>query len=63
MGLAMAAYAGIARYTVIKAVQTSLGHLRRDGHTRNYRDLMAPFEEWNRVVGFDDYVEIERRFS
>ena len=63
MGLAMAAYAGIARYTVVKAVQTSLAHLRRDGHTRSYRDLMAPFEEWNRVVGFDDYVEIERRFS
>ena len=36
MGLAMAAYAGIARYTVVKAVQTSLAHLRRDGHTRSY---------------------------
>ncbi|MFN0073011.1 MAG: oxaloacetate decarboxylase [Chloroflexota bacterium] len=63
MGLAIAVYAGVARYTVVKAVQTSLARLRHDGHTRNYRDLMAPFEEWNRVVGFDDYVEIERRFS
>jgi 2-methylisocitrate lyase-like PEP mutase family enzyme len=63
MGLAMAAYAGVARYTVVKAVQASLAHLRRDGHSRNYRELMAPFEEWNRVVGFDEYVEIERKFS
>jgi 2-methylisocitrate lyase-like PEP mutase family enzyme len=63
MGLAMAAYAGIARYTVVKALQASFAHLRRDGHTQNYRELMAPFEEWNRVVGFDEYVEIERKFS
>ena len=63
MGLAMAAYAGVARYTVVKAVQASLAHLRYDGHSRNYRELMAPFEEWNRVVGFDEYVEIERKFS
>jgi len=59
----MAAYAGIARYTVVKAVQESLGLLRRDGHSRNYRELMASFEEWNRVVGFDEYVEIEGKFS
>jgi 2-methylisocitrate lyase-like PEP mutase family enzyme len=63
IGLALGLYAGIARYTVVRAVQESMRLMRADGHTRNYRENMAPFEEWNRVVGFDDFVEIERRFS
>lgn len=63
IGLAMGAYAGVARYTVVQAVQQAMRMLREDGHSRNYREHMAPFEEWNRVVGFDDFVEIERRFS
>lgn len=63
LGLAMGLYAGIARYTVVKAVQDAMAQFRVDTSSQSYRQQMATFQEWNRVVGFDDYVEIERRFK
>ncbi len=61
-GLALALYAGAVRYTVVAAVQRTLAALHQDGSSLGYRDAMATFQEWNHVVGFDDYVELERRF-
>jgi 2-methylisocitrate lyase-like PEP mutase family enzyme len=62
IGVKLALYAGAVRYTVVEAVQRTLAALHRDGSSLGYRDAMATFQEWNRVVGFADYVELERRF-
>lgn len=61
--VAMAIYAGVARYAVINAVRETLAALRRDGHSRDYRDRLASLDDYNQVVGFDAYVALERRFQ
>jgi 2-methylisocitrate lyase-like PEP mutase family enzyme len=61
-GCAFALHAGIARYAVVKALQTALGALQREGGTGSVRGLMASFDEYNAVLGLDSWLSIERKY-
>src|SRR5919112_4178102 len=50
VGCAFALHAGVARYAVVKALQTVLGALHRDGNTSAVRHMMASFEDYNAVL-------------
>jgi hypothetical protein len=51
-----ALHPGTARYAVVKALTEALSALRRDGHTKAVRGMLASFEEYNRVVGLDEWL-------
>ncbi len=61
VGCAFALHAGVARYAAVKALRTTLGALRRDGSTAAVRDMMASFEEYNAVLGMDEWLALEER--
>ena len=63
VGCVLALHAGVARYAVVHALQEAFGALHRDAHTRTVRDRMASFEDYNRVLGMDDWLALERQFS
>ena len=61
-GCSFAMHAGVARYAVVKALQTVLSALQRDGKTRGVRDMMASFDEYNGVLGLNDWLALEERY-
>jgi methylisocitrate lyase len=61
VGCAFAIHAGVVRYAVVKAVQDALGALHRDGNTEAVRSLMAGFDDYNGVLGLDDWLALEQR--
>lgn len=62
-GCAFAVHAGVARYAIVKTLRTVLGALRRDGSTAGVRDMMASFEEYNAVLGMDEWLALEERYQ
>ncbi len=62
VGCAFALHAGVVRYAVVKAMQDAMGALYRDGHTASVRGNMASFEEYNAVLGLNDWLALEERF-
>ncbi len=62
VGCAFALHAGVARYAMVKALRTVLGAMRKDGSTKAVRHMMASFEEYNGVLGLDEWLALERRF-
>jgi len=58
-----ALHAGTARYAVVKALQDAFEALHRDANTLAVRDRMASFDEYNRVLGLDEWLQLERQFS
>jgi len=62
-GCVFALHAGVARYAVVKALQTVLTALRRDGNTAAVRDMMASFEDYNKVLGMDDWLALEAKYA
>ena len=62
VGCAFALHAGVLRYAVVKAMQDALGALFRDGSTAAVRDRMASFDEYNAVLGLDDWLALEQRY-
>ena len=63
VGCVFALHAGTARYAVVKALKDSFQALRQDSHTRSVRDRMATFDEYNQVLGMDEWLELERQFA
>jgi 2-methylisocitrate lyase-like PEP mutase family enzyme len=61
-GVAFALHAGVIRYAAIKALQTVLGALKRDGSTAAVRDMMASFEDYNAVLGMDEWLALEAKY-
>jgi methylisocitrate lyase len=61
VGCAFAIHAGVVRYAVVKAVQDALTALRRDGNTEAVRALMGSFDDYNGVLGLDDWLALEER--
>lgn len=51
------------RYTVVKAVADMLGILKRDWCTVANAEHMATLKDYNRLLGLDDYIELEARFT
>jgi 2-methylisocitrate lyase-like PEP mutase family enzyme len=62
VGCAFALHAGVIRYAAIKALQTVLGALRRDGSTAAVRSMMASFEDYNAVLGMDEWLALEAKY-
>jgi methylisocitrate lyase len=61
-GCVLALHAGVMRYAVVKALRTVAEALRRDGNTAAVRGMMASFQEYNAVLGTDDWLAIEQRY-
>ena len=51
------------RYTVVKAVAEMLECLKRDWSTQAYDRRMASLKEYNELLGLEDYLELELRFT
>jgi 2-methylisocitrate lyase-like PEP mutase family enzyme len=62
VGCVLALHAGVMRYAVVKTLRTVAEALHRDGNTAAVRSMMASFEEYNAVLGTDEWLEIERRY-
>ena len=63
VGCAFALHAGVVRYAAIKALQTVLGALHRDGSTAAVRHMMASFEDYNAVLGMDEWLALEAKYG
>lgn len=63
VGCVFALHAATARYAVVKALKDSFNALHQDSHTRAVRERMATFEEYNHVLGMDQWLALERQFT
>jgi 2-methylisocitrate lyase-like PEP mutase family enzyme len=63
MGYAMALYAGAAIQSAIYAMQHVLGHILRTGSIDGALDLVASFDERQRLVRKPDYDALERTYA
>jgi 2-methylisocitrate lyase-like PEP mutase family enzyme len=63
MGFRLAIYANVVLRTSIKAVQTSLEHLRATGDTMGILDRMVTMDERGRVTQKPFYDALERKFA
>ena len=62
MGFALVLYANIALQSAIHGMQTALGALHRDGRLDAVADLLAPFDERQRLVAKPAYDALERKY-
>jgi 2,3-dimethylmalate lyase len=62
MGFVMGSCNSI-RYTVVRAVADMLQVLKRDHCTRSIENRMATLKEYNELLGLQDYMELEARFT
>jgi methylisocitrate lyase len=59
-GVKLASYPGLIRYTVVRAVQENLAHLKEHKSTVGIRDRMASVQEYFAAVELDRYLEMEK---
>ena len=62
LGFRLAIYPGLARYAAGYGIREALGALKRDGTTREARERMLTFREYNEVLGLTEVEEWEKRF-
>jgi 2-methylisocitrate lyase-like PEP mutase family enzyme len=62
LGFRIAIYPGLGRYAAGFAIREALGVLKRDGSTRNARDRMLNFKEYNEVLGLSDTEAWEKKY-
>ena len=62
VGCVLALHAGVIRYAAVKALRTVLAALHEDGSTAAVRGMMASFQEYNAVLGTDEWLSIERKY-
>lgn len=60
-GYRLAVHPGVLRYTLVRAANESLAHLRREGSTAGLRDRMCSVPEFFAATDLDRYLEMERR--
>jgi 2-methylisocitrate lyase-like PEP mutase family enzyme len=63
VGCVFALHAGVARYAAVKALQDAFQALHQDSHTRSVSDRMASFDDYNQVLGLNDWLALERQFT
>ena len=62
LGFRLAIYPGLGRYAAGYGIREALGALKRDGTTREARERMLTFREYNEVLGLTEVEEWEKRF-
>jgi 2-methylisocitrate lyase-like PEP mutase family enzyme len=62
LGFRLAIYAGLARYAAGYGIREALGVLKRDGSTKQARERMLNFKEYNETLKLSEVEEWERRF-
>jgi carboxyvinyl-carboxyphosphonate phosphorylmutase len=62
LGFRLAIYPGLGRYAAGFGIREALRALERDGSTRNARERMLTFREYNEVLGLADVEAWEKRF-
>jgi 2-methylisocitrate lyase-like PEP mutase family enzyme len=62
LGFRLAIYPGLGRYAAGFGIREALRTLERDGSTRNARERMLTFREYNEVLGLADVEAWEKRF-
>jgi 2-methylisocitrate lyase-like PEP mutase family enzyme len=62
LGFRLAIYPGLARYAAGYGIREALGVLRRDGSTKQARERMLSFKEYNETLKLSEVEEWERRF-
>jgi 2-methylisocitrate lyase-like PEP mutase family enzyme len=63
VGCVFAMHAAIARYAAVKALHVALSTLKRDGKTLAVKDMMASFDEYNAVLGLDEWLRLESQYE
>ena len=59
VGCVIAIHSGVLRYAVVKKLREVLATMRQDGSTRALRHEMCNLEEYNKVLGIDDWLSLE----
>ena len=62
LGFRIAIYPGLARYAAGYAIREALNVLKRDGSTKQARDRMLSFKEYNDALGLPEVEEWEERY-
>lgn len=62
VGCAFALHAGVVRYAVAKAIHDALTALHRNGNTASVREMMATFEQYNAVLGLEQWLRLEEHY-
>jgi methylisocitrate lyase len=59
VGCVIAIHSGVLRYAVVKKLREVLAIMRKDGSTRALRHEMCNLDEYNKVLGMDDWLSLE----
>ncbi len=62
LGVRIAVYPGLLRYSACFAMRRALEILKRDGSTAGALDAMVTFAEYNEILGMERIKELEARF-
>jgi carboxyvinyl-carboxyphosphonate phosphorylmutase len=62
LGFRLAIYPGLGRNAAGFGIREALRTLQRDGNTKNARERMLTFREYNEVLGLSDVEEWEKRY-
>lgn len=62
LGFSLALYPGVIRYSMVAAARRALQVLMEEGQATSVRNLMATPDEWNELMGIEEYFSIEERF-
>jgi 2-methylisocitrate lyase-like PEP mutase family enzyme len=63
LGFAGVLYANTALQAAVLGMQRALSHLKQHGQIGHATDLLATFAERQRLVGFADFQELERKYK
>ncbi|HEV7799844.1 MAG TPA: oxaloacetate decarboxylase [Burkholderiales bacterium] len=62
IGFRIAIYPGLGRNAAGYGIREALGVLKRDGNTKNGRERMLSFKEYNEVLGLSDVEDWEKKY-
>ena len=62
LGFRIAIYPGLGRNAAGFGMREALGTLKREGNTKNARERMLTFREYNEVLGLSDVEEWEKKY-
>ncbi|AWB10123.1 methylisocitrate lyase [Thermodesulfobium acidiphilum] len=49
-------------YAAAKALYETLNQLYKDGTNKNLQDRIFPFQEFNKLIGFPEIRDLEKKF-
>ena len=62
LGFRIAIYPGLARYAAGYAIREAVNALKREGSTRNVRERMLSFREYNDALGISEVEDWEKKY-